>query len=117
MQLEDYFDFSPPPNEWIQFKGRRIAIQHVIELYNRHMVPEQIASYFVCPLEVEQVYAAIAYYLHNKEFLDSYMIRVQNDADAAYQEYLESLPAQEKQRRRDLEERIREAKTSRRASA
>jgi hypothetical protein len=53
MRLEDCFDFSPLPNDWIPLKGRRIAMQHVIELCDRPMIAKRIARYFACPLTNE----------------------------------------------------------------
>lgn len=63
MQLEDYFEFHTTPVEYIRIKGTRIDIDFVIDLYKRHMTPEQIAVHFGCPLDPVQVYAAITYYL------------------------------------------------------
>jgi len=75
MQLEDYFDFNTEPAEHIRIKGTRIDIDFVIEFHKRHMTPEQIAVQFGCPLTVEQAYAAVLYYLHNKADVDAYLAR------------------------------------------
>ena len=74
MQLEDYFDFNPKPVEHIRIKGTRIGLEHVIELYKSGMFPEQIAARYHT-VELVQVYAAITYYLHNKDAVEAYLER------------------------------------------
>lgn len=70
MQLEDYFDFLDPTD--IRLKGSRIGIEHVLyEYIHRCRSPEQIARRFET-LVLEQVYATILYYLHNKEAVSKY---------------------------------------------
>src|SRR6266511_2249645 len=93
MQLEDYFDFNTTPVEHIRIKGTRISLDHVIELYKQGMRPEQIAVYFGCPLEPVQVYAAITYYLQNKEAVEAYLERGEqrwNETEAAIRAQPES---------------------------
>ncbi len=75
MRLEDYFEFHTEPVDHIRIKGTRIGIEHVIELHNQGMRPEQIAAHFGCPLEPVQVYAAITDYLQNKEAVEAYLER------------------------------------------
>ena len=75
MRLEDYFDFHTTPVEHIRIKGTRISLDHVIELHKQGMKPEQIATHFGCPITVEQAYAAITYYLHNREAVEAYIER------------------------------------------
>ena len=43
-------------------------------------------------LTLEQVYAAITYYLHNKAEVDDYIRRGEVIAEAYYQEYLQQEP-------------------------
>src|SRR5580700_5840484 len=93
MQLEDYFEFIPAP-EQIRVKGTRIGIEHVIRLYQDHMAPEQIAAFFCCPLTVEEVYATITYYLHNKDKIDDYLKRLNAEGERLYQEYLKKPPSE-----------------------
>lgn len=71
MQLEDYFNFLSPDD--IRIKGTRVGIETV--LYNfihRCRTPEEIAQSYRT-LELEQVYATILYYLHNKEVVSAYV--------------------------------------------
>jgi uncharacterized protein (DUF433 family) len=71
MQLEDYFNFLEPND--IRLKGSRIGIESI--LYNfihRAHTPEEIARTYPT-LSLEQVYATILYYLHNKEEVGAYL--------------------------------------------
>src|SRR5260370_7810874 len=72
MQVEDYFDFLSPDD--IRIKGHRIGIESILDEYiYRERTAEQIARYFPT-LTLEQVYATILYYLHNKEAMDKYLV-------------------------------------------
>ena len=71
MQLEDYFDFLAEDD--IRLKGTRVGIETV--LYNfihRQRTPEEIAATYPT-ITLEQVYATILYYLHNKEAVTKYL--------------------------------------------
>ena len=71
MQLEDYFDFLASDD--IRIKGHRIGIESVLyEYIFRERTPEAIGRMFPS-LALEQVYATILYYLHNRESVDAYM--------------------------------------------
>jgi uncharacterized protein (DUF433 family) len=71
MQLEDYFDFLAPDD--IRIKGHRIGIESILyEHIHREQSPEEIQRRFPT-LTLEQVYAAILYYLHNRDRLDAYI--------------------------------------------
>ena len=71
MQLEDYFDFLAPDD--IRIKGTRVGIETVLyDFIHRRRSPEEvIASY--PSLTLEQVYATILYYLHNREQINAYL--------------------------------------------
>ena len=71
MQLEDYFNFLAPDD--IRLKGHRIGIEDVLyEYLFNAKTPDEIQRRFPT-LTLEQVYATITYYLHNKEMLDAYL--------------------------------------------
>ena len=71
MQLEDHFDFLAPDD--IRIKGSRIGIESVLyEHIHRGQTPEAIAESFPS-LTLEQIYATILYYLHNRERIDAYL--------------------------------------------
>ena len=71
MQLEDYFDFLAPDD--IRIKGHRIGIETVLyEYIHRAQTAEEIAQTYPT-LTLEEVYATILYYLHNKEQIDQYL--------------------------------------------
>lgn len=73
MQLEDYFDYVGP--DAIRLKGHRIGLEHIVERFKRGESPEMIMVYFGT-LTLEEVYATITYYLHNKVEVDAYLERL-----------------------------------------
>ena len=100
MQLEDYFDFQAPND--IRIKNHRIGIEMILlEYLHRRRTAEEIAQEFNT-LTLEEVYATILYYLHNKEAVEKYL--------ADYLEY--GRRSREEARRKDPEfyERMRRAK-------
>jgi uncharacterized protein (DUF433 family) len=71
MQLENYFDFLSPDD--IRLKGSRIGIETILHEYLfRARTPEEITKIYTS-LTLEQVYATILYYLHNKDQINQYM--------------------------------------------
>lgn len=71
MQLEDYFDFLAPDD--IRLKGTRVGIETVLyDFIHRCRAPEEIATSYPSTT-LEQVYATILYYLHNREQVTKYL--------------------------------------------
>lgn len=71
MQLEEYFDFLSKDD--IRVKGTRIGIETVLyDFIHRLRSPEEITNTYPS-LKLEQVYATILYYLHNKEAVSEYL--------------------------------------------
>lgn len=71
MQLEDYFDVLDEHD--IRLKGTRIGIETILyDFVHRSQSPESIAQKY-STLTLEQVYATITYYLHNKETMKKYL--------------------------------------------
>lgn len=71
MLLEDYFDFQRPDD--IRLKGTRVGIETILyQFIHRSRTPEEIAESYPS-VTLEQVYATILYYLHNKESVSAYM--------------------------------------------
>jgi uncharacterized protein (DUF433 family) len=71
MQLEDYFSFLAPND--IRLAGSRIGIETILyEYIYRSRTPEEIAQTYPS-ITLEQVYATLLYYLHNKETISKYM--------------------------------------------
>lgn len=81
--LEDYFDFLN--DEDIRIKGTRVGIETVLEDYFNASSPEEIAIRYRT-LTLEQVYATITYYLHNKKNMDKYMELWRTYAEESWQE-------------------------------
>ncbi|HET6382008.1 MAG TPA: DUF433 domain-containing protein, partial [Armatimonadota bacterium] len=86
MQLEDYFNFLAPDD--IRVKGSRIGIESILyEYIHRGKTPEQIAERYPT-VTLEQVYATILYYLHDREAVGAYLadyleycLRVRREAE------------------------------------
>ena len=71
MQLEDYFIFLSAND--IRLKNTRIGIETILYDYiYRSRTPEEIAKTYLS-LSLEQVYATVLYYLHNKEEIGAYI--------------------------------------------
>ena len=71
MQLEDYFDFLAPDD--IRIKGHRIGIESVLyEHIFREKTPEELTVRFPT-LTLEEIYATVLFYLHNREKVDAYI--------------------------------------------
>ncbi len=97
MQLEDYFLFEKFETEHgeverIRIKGHRIAIENVLEYYKSGSTAEEIQQRVYPSLTLEEVYATITYYLHNKEAVEKYIEDGERVADAYYQEFLKYGP-------------------------
>ncbi len=71
MQLEDYFNFLSPSD--IRLKDSRIGIETILyEYIYRARTPDEIAQIYPS-LTIEQVYATILYYHHEKEKISEYI--------------------------------------------
>jgi uncharacterized protein (DUF433 family) len=71
MQIQDYFNFLASDD--IRIKNSRIGIESVLyEYIYRAKTPEEIAQQFET-ITLEQIYATILYYLHNKEEISAYL--------------------------------------------
>jgi uncharacterized protein (DUF433 family) len=112
MQLEDYFEFLRPDD--IRLKGHRIGIESVLYeyIYNEQS-PEEMRERFPT-LSLEQIYATILYYLHNKKEIDQYLVNWLEHGERMRQEQERNPPPvilrlrkikaeQEAARRRQLE--------------
>ena len=85
MQLEDYFEFIDPDD--IRIKGHRIGIDNVIQYYLQGYSPEEIIDELPS-LNLEKIYATLAYYLHNRVEIEAYMLRLAKWREQRYQESL-----------------------------
>lgn len=77
MQLTDYFNFLAPND--IRVKGTRVGIETILTDYlELGLFAEQIAARYQT-LTLEQVYATLTYYWHNRQAVDEYLQRVNNE--------------------------------------
>ena len=108
MQIEDYFDFEQTeirpfgPVETIRLKGTRIGIEFIIHPYLQGDSPERIYQGYRHSLTLEQVYAAITYYLHNKTKIEEYLTKGKEIEEHHYQEQLKNGPSEVEQKLRNL---------------
>ncbi|MBI3467133.1 MAG: DUF433 domain-containing protein [Planctomycetes bacterium] len=100
MQLEDYFEFDECDR--IRVKGTRMAIEYVIDDYLQGTSPEEIVHSYHPAITLEQVFATLTYYLHNRAEIDAYRQRNEAAADAAYRAHLEEEPPEVVKRLRAL---------------
>jgi uncharacterized protein (DUF433 family) len=71
VQLEEYFDFLAPDD--IRIRGTRIGIETVLyDFIHRSRTPEDIVASYPS-LTLEQVYATLLYYLHNRQQVNAYL--------------------------------------------
>lgn len=91
MKLESYFDFFA--NDDIRIKGSRVGIESVLyEYIYRGQTAEQIAERFPT-LKLEQIYATILYYLHNRENVETYLLDWLNFSRKMREEQAENPPS------------------------
>lgn len=71
MQLTDYFDFLAPDD--IRIKGTRVGIETVLYAFiHQCKTPEEIDQMYPS-INLEQIYATILYYLHEKDKVNAYL--------------------------------------------
>ena len=71
MQLEEYFDFLGSDD--IRVHGHRIGIESILDDFVLGgLSPTEIQAQFPT-LSLEQIYATILYYLHNRQAVDAYL--------------------------------------------
>jgi uncharacterized protein (DUF433 family) len=97
VQLEDYFDFHTEPVEYIRFRGHRIDLDFVLEMFLGGKSPDEIAKQYPT-LSLVQVYVAITYYLQNKEAMDGYLARREKLAEANEREVRAQPPTEAEKR-------------------
>ncbi|HEX5504780.1 MAG TPA: DUF433 domain-containing protein [Thermomicrobiales bacterium] len=77
MNLEDYFDFLAPLD--IRVRGTRVGIETILSDYlELGLSPEEIAVRYRT-LTLEQVYATLTFYWHDRERVDAYLRAVDEE--------------------------------------
>lgn len=105
MELENYFEFLS--EEDIRIKGTRIGIETVLDDYMDGISPEEIAIRYRS-LTLEQVYATITYYLHNREKVEAYL--------EAWRQYTEQSSQMQERNPSDVIKRLRKLKAEKAAT-
>lgn len=98
INMDGYFDFLDKDD--IRIKGTRVGIETVLEDYLNASSPEEIAIRYPT-LTLEQVYATITYYLHNRRQIDQYLERWRKYAEESWQEQVQN-PSPAVKRLREL---------------
>ena len=103
MQLKDHFNFLRPDD--IRLQASRIGIETMLyEYLFRPRTPEEIANIYTS-LTLEQVYATILYYLHNKEAVGQYITE--------WLEWGEKMREEQRRNPRPVYEKIRKLRSAR----
>ncbi len=89
MQLEDYFDFLSTDD--IRIKGTRVGIETILSEYLSGRIPEEIALHYPA-VSLEQIYATITYYLHNRAAVEAYLEAWRQHGEEMWQEQQKSPP-------------------------
>jgi uncharacterized protein (DUF433 family) len=87
MRLEDFFDFVSPDE--IRVRGTRVGIEAILREYLDGSLPEEIALNYP-PVTLEQVHAAMTYYLGNRQGMDEYLSRWTRSGDESLERQRQS---------------------------
>jgi len=95
MQLTANTSISIPltqkPDGSIRIGKTRVLLELVIRAFLRGTTPESIVDSYPS-LNIQQVYAVIAYYLQHKEEVDEYLQQVETEAEEIRQKIEEAQP-------------------------
>jgi uncharacterized protein (DUF433 family) len=87
----------------IRITGTRVSLDSVVHEYDQGATPEEIAVSFPS-LRIEDIYAAITYYLNHREQVEEYLRQQEEDAEAVRRR-IESAPEYQR-KMQDLRARI-----------
>lgn len=90
MNLDTYFEILGPDD--IRIKGHRVGIDDVLNYHLDGYSPDEIAAQLPT-LTLEQIYATITYYLHNRTEMDAYLARLAGHRERRYQTWITTPPA------------------------
>lgn len=86
VELADFLDSDPGHRHGHPFiRGRRVSVDRISILYNQGYTPEKIAQNY--SLTLAQVYAALAYYLANKEEVERGIDELDEEGRRLYDKY------------------------------
>lgn len=89
MNLDTYFEILGPDD--IRIRGHRVGIDDVLNYYLDGYSPNEIAAQLPT-LGLEQIYATITYYLHNRSEMDAYLARLAKGRERRYQVWAANPP-------------------------
>lgn len=108
-EWNDCFDTTLAPHA-LRIKGTRIDWEHVVQLFQQGMPPEEIATAFGTPIPLGYVYAVIARYLLNPDEYRQYVRQGDETLARQQAERLATLPADERARQDAQRQRLRALK-------
>jgi uncharacterized protein (DUF433 family) len=107
--LRDCFDILPDRRA-MRLKGTGIDWEHVIQLFQAGLSPEDISAQYGNSVSLELIYAAVTYYLLNKAEYEEYVRQGDEIAKQQYDRYWASLTPEERRRQEGLRTHIRDLK-------
>lgn len=77
MSIQAEFEVSAPPFRWDEAGGirigkSRVTLDSLLAAYHSGATPEEIAVQYSV-LQLEEIYASVAYYLSHRQQIDSYL--------------------------------------------
>ena len=99
MAGSEFVKFAPPletPIGWLangaaRVVGTRVPLELVLSAHKLGMRPEEIVECY-STLGLADVYAVVAYYLHNTEEMEAYLREAEEAAEKAYAEWQAANP-------------------------
>lgn len=93
MSIEAEFKVSAPPFCWDESGGirigqSRVTLDSLLAAYHSGFTPEEIAFQFSV-LRLEEIYAAIAYYLNHRQEIDNYLDQRRQKAQQQRSEFVQ----------------------------
>jgi uncharacterized protein (DUF433 family) len=82
----------------VRVGGTRVTLDQVVLPFREGVTPEEIAMRY-STLELADVYATLAYYLHHKDSVDEYLAGQAEAAEEARRQYAESVDMSELRKR------------------
>ena len=107
MTIDDYVEEY---SDWYRIRGTGVCLDSLVYRFLEGLSPESIQADCFPVLTLEQVYGAIAYYLHNRTDIDAYLKK----ADQEYELFRQRLRTEYPEAHRRLDALVQDATADRR---
>lgn len=74
------------PDGRMRVTGTRVLLDMIVEAYRRGETPEHIVQMYPT-LKLDQVFLALGYYMRHRETVDSYIRRMEDEAERLRQDW------------------------------